>query len=126
MESKILENGNLEITIKYVFRGLSGKKRIISPGVQIRDSEPLIKHIARAIRWQKFIDDGKFQNAVEMAHALGIDPGMVQRTLRLAMLSPEIIHRIIMGDIPSALNLASLRNAIPDLWDEQQKVFLQE
>ena len=51
---------------------------------------------------------------------------MVARTTRLTMLAPNIIHRIIMGDIPSKLNLGTLRTAIPDLWKEQEKIFHDE
>jgi len=49
---------------------------------------------------------------------------MVARTTRLTMLSPNIIHHIIMGDIPRKLNLATLRNAIPDSWRTQEEQFL--
>ncbi len=126
MESKLLENGNLEVTIKYVIRGISGRKRILAPDSPLRDSDPLAVHIARAFRWQKYIDEGRFANNVELARALGIEPGVVARTTRLTMLSPNIIHHIIMGEIPRKLNLATLRNAIPDTWKEQELQFLRD
>ena len=126
MESKILENGNLEVTVKYVIRGISGRKRIISPDMPLKGTEPLVLHIARALRWRKYIDEGRFANTVELAHSLGLEPGMVSRTVRLTVLSPNIIHRIIMGNIPRKLNLATLRTAIPDSWKEQEQIFLQE
>ena len=124
MESKLLENGNLEVTIKYVIRGISGRKRIIAPDAPMKDTEPLVLHVARSFRWWKYIDEGRFGNTVELAHALGLEPSMVARTTRLTMLSPNIIHHIIMGDIPRKLNLATLRNAIPDSWKEQERQFL--
>ncbi len=124
MESKLLENGNLEVTIKYVIRGISGRKRIIAPDAPMKDTEPLVLHVARAFRWRKYIDEGRFGNTVELAHALGLEPSMVARTTRLTMLSPNIIHHIIMGDIPRKLNLATLRNAIPDSWKAQEEQFL--
>jgi len=126
VESRFLENGNLEVTVKYVIRGISGRKRIIAPNVPLKDTEPLVVHIARAFRWRKHIDEGLFANTVELARSLGLEPGMVARTTRLTMLAPNIIHRIIMGDIPSKLNLGTLRTAIPDLWKEQEKIFLDE
>lgn len=126
MQSKILENGNLEITVKYVLRGISGRRRIISPDAPLDESEPLIIHVARAFRWQKHIDEGRFANTVELAKSLGLEQGMVARTVRLTLLSPTIIHRIIKGDIPKTLSLATLRNAIPESWKEQERLFLNE
>ncbi len=126
MESKILENGNLEITVKYIMRGISGRKRIIMPDTPLRENEPLLRHVARAFRWQKYIDEGKFSNIKEMAHVLGLEQGKVAATIRLTLLSPTIIHRIITGDIPSKLTLDILRHGIPDLWSEQEKQFLED
>ena len=126
MQSRILENGNLEITVNYVIRGISGRRRIIAPDGRMDENEPLIVNIARAIRWQKYIDEGRFANTVEMAKSLGLDQGMVARTLRLAMLSPTIIHRIITGDIPKGVSLATLRVALPDSWKEQERLLLQD
>jgi hypothetical protein len=124
MQSRILENGNLEVTVDYVLRGISGRRRIIAPGSPMDGCEPLVLHVARAFRWQKCIDEGRFANTVEMAKELGIDQGVIARTIRLATLSPAIIHRILMGDIPKSLTVAALRNAIPESWREQERLFL--
>lgn len=124
MESRLLENGNLEVTVKYVIRSISGRKRILAPETPMKDTEPLIVHVARAFRWQKYIDDGRFSNINDMARALGLDRGMVARTIRLTMLSPKIIHRIIMGDVPRGLNFGTLRSSIQDSWKEQELQFL--
>ena len=44
----------------------------------------------------------------------------VARTIRLSMLSPEIIHRVICGTLPPDISLAKLYK-LPDRWDEQLK-----
>lgn len=124
MQSRILENGNLEVTVDYVLRGISGRRRIIAPGSQMDGCEPLVLHVARAFRWQKYIDEGRFANTVEMGKEQGIDQGVVARTIRLTTLSPTIVHRILMGDIPKSLTVAALRNAIPESWREQERLFL--
>lgn len=45
--------------------------------------------------------------------------------MRLAMLAPDIIHRILEGDIPRNLSLERLRVPIPDLWEEQRRMLLE-
>lgn len=124
MQTKILENGNLELTLPYVIRGTSGRKRILAPGDSLDGQEPLVVHLARGLRWQRLIDEGKYANALALARSLGLDPGTVTKTLRLTMLSPKIVHCIVTGNIPGTLTLAALRCSIPTQWSEQEKKFL--
>lgn len=58
-------------------------------------------------------------------HAIGREPGKVAWTKRLAMLAPDIIHRILSGDIPQNLTLEKLRAPLPDLWEEQRAMLLE-
>ena len=46
--------------------------------------------------------------------------------MRLAMLAPDIIHRILSGDIPQNFTLERLRVPIPDLWEEQRAMLFGE
>ena len=66
------------------------------------------------------------REAAGKADALGIDRSRVSRTLRLATLSPEIVHRIVSGDVPPTLNDRRLRESIPLDWDEQERELLGE
>ncbi len=125
MLNKILENGNLEVTIPVVLRHISGRKRIILPSGETDGNTNLALCVARGLRWQKYIDEGKYKNIKELARALGKDPAIIARTIRLTALSPEIIHRIIVGDVPRCMTMNVLRSAIPSLWDEQKKELLE-
>lgn len=116
---EILENGNVRVTIPIVLRSCSNRKRIITPNTTSEDNEPLVLTLARAFRWQRYIDEGTFKNSRELALAIGRDPGAVARTLRLTLLSPAIVHRIITNNIPATLTLTSLRSGFPTLWSEQ-------
>ena len=62
----------------------------------------------------------------ELADALGIDRSRVSRTLRLAMLSPRVVNRIVTGDIPPTLTVLRLRESIPLDWEEQERELLGE
>ena len=55
-----------------------------------------------------------------------IRPGKVAWTMRLAMLAPDIIHRILSGVIPQNFTLEKLRVPLPDLWKEQRAMLFGE
>ena len=118
---EILENGNLLITLPIVFKICGQRKKMIMPDSEDAGSSPLLLSIARAYRWQKMIDDGRFKNIAELANVLGIDPGAVARTIRLTLLSPKIIHKIIAGEVN--LLQEQYRQSFPDSWEEQEKFF---
>ena len=100
MIRKILENGRLQVTIPFMFRTIAARKKIIVPGAIADETVPLALGLARAFRWQQYIDEGKFKNIRELAKAIGQDETAVAKTMRLRMLSPAIFHRIVTGDIP--------------------------
>lgn len=124
-----LENGNLKVTVKFCFRNRCNNRKIIvvdgedGVGTTI---DTMMQAIARGRRWQQYIDEGRFKNGTELAHALGREAGKVAWTMRLAMLAPDIIHRILVGDIPKGFTLETLRSPIPDLWSEQRKLYFGE
>ena len=112
MEKKqieVLENGNVRVTIPLIFKIAGGRTRIFTP-----DS-------ARAFRWQKMIDEGKFSNIKDLAATVGVDSGLISRTIRLTLLSPKIIHKLLSGELD--LSLDSCRRSFPDSWAEQEKMF---
>lgn len=49
--SRILDNGNLEITVPVVMRSMAGRKRIIAPD-KPEGNESLMLALARGLRWQ--------------------------------------------------------------------------
>ena len=49
----------------------------------------------------------------------------VARVIRLSMLAPEIIGRVINGECINGLSVALARKTIPDLWSEQKELLTQ-
>ena len=122
-----LENGNLRVHLPVVLRCRGGHRRIVPlDGDEPASETPLATMLARAWSWQRAIDEGRYANGKELAAALGIDRSRVSRTLRLATLSPEIVHRIVSGDVPPTLNDRRLRESIPLDWEEQERELLGE
>ncbi len=87
---------------------------------EIRELE---RAIARACRWQKLLDEGKFESISDLAREIGLDVSFAARLLRLTLLAPDIVEAILMGEEPSGLSLTMLTKQLPSLWDEQRAMF---
>ena len=75
--TRILENGNLEITIPIALRSLRGRKRVVAPDAEADGHDAILTALARGLRWQRLIDEGKFANIKELATAIGKDPSQI-------------------------------------------------
>ena len=108
--------------------GCSGRKVIIAPNdsdarasAQPRPDETLIRALARAHRWKRLLDEGKFRSAAEVAEAEKVTRSFVNRLLRLTLLAPDIVKAILEGRQPKAMQLEELTDAIPSEWEKQRK-----
>ena len=126
MKTQKLDNGTLRVTIPVSFVTQSGRTRIHSENYEHLQNchSTLVANIARGFYWQSLIDDGKYENMKELAKALGLENGAVTKVVRLTLLSPKIIHKIIIGDI--TINSNILREKIPLLWKDQEKLYLEQ
>ncbi|MHB1455631.1 MAG: hypothetical protein ACYC0V_01820 [Armatimonadota bacterium] len=57
--------------------------------------------LARAYRWKKLIDNGKFATITEIAEAIRMDKSFVAKLLRLTLLAPDIVEMILAGEEPT-------------------------
>ena len=115
----VLENGNVLVSIPITLRESAGRKQIITDQKKFKaENDPIVLNIARGFYWQEMIDNGKITNIRELAKIMNVNESYVGRTIRLTMLSPEIIHRAIRGTLPEEISLAKLYK-LPDRWDEQ-------
>ena len=69
--------------------------------------------------WQKWIDDGTYANAKELAQDIGVHPTLVGRMLRLSNLAPRIAEDALTGREPEGLLQQLLGMEIPADWSEQ-------
>ena len=116
---KILANGNVLVSIPITLRESAGRKQIITDQKKFKaENDPIVLNIARGFYWQEMIDNGKISNIRELAKIMNVNESYVGRTIRLTMLSPEIIHRAIRGTLPEDISLAKLYK-LPDRWEEQ-------
>ena len=129
----ILDNGNLELFIPARLKKSAGRKIIIAPEedagkMEYPDEEhsipavTLSRHLARAHSWLNALENGTFQNVLQLAEELNIDPSFIGRILRLVNLAPDIQEAIINGTEPDNLTFNDLRGSIPDEWQEQREI----
>ena len=122
-EVKVLDNGNVLVTLPVSFRFRSGRKRLIFPENDTLGIDPLVMNLARAFRWQALIDSGTYSNIIELAKAIGKDHAYVARTVRLTLLAPEIVHAILAGTLRKSIPMETLRKEMPVRWEDQKKLF---
>jgi hypothetical protein len=106
-----------------------GPKRIVAPeGSEIvPTSKPqldrsLVKALARAHRWRRMLERGEYATLAELADAERIKGSYVSRILRLTLLAPDIVERILDGR-PTA-GLAQFLKPFPFEWERQRERFL--
>ena len=79
----------------------------------------LAKALARAFRYQRLLDDGRYASISEMAAAERLDSGYLGRVLQLTLLSPDIVEKVLDGKQPE-LGLPALMEPFPAAWDAQR------
>ena len=87
-----------------------------------RGRSALITALARAWRWPRVLDDGVYTTISDIAEAERINRSYVSRVLRLTLLAPDIVERIVDGrNLPG---LSELLTPFPIGWEQQRLVLL--
>jgi hypothetical protein len=101
-----------------------GRKLILTPGgmaprgASAADTT-LVKALARAFRWRKILETGRYGTIDELAAAEKINSSYVSRLLRLTLLSPQIVEAILDGRQPEGMTLPGLMEPFPVEWEQQ-------
>jgi len=98
-----------------------GRKLMIAPacttsrGYSAGDST-LMKALARAFRWRRMMETGRFATLNELAAAEKINSSYFSRLLRLTLLAPDIVEAILDGRQPDGMTLPGLMEQLPVEW----------
>ncbi|MFN3606153.1 MAG: hypothetical protein ACK4SS_03000 [Cypionkella sp.] len=112
------------ITVNVPFRIVKrgGRKEIIVPS----DAPPprkvdqtLVKALARAFRWKRKLESGEFATLTDLAKSEGITQSYVTRILRLTLLSPDIVDKILDYRQGPEISLDRLLEPFPVAWSSQ-------
>jgi hypothetical protein len=123
-----LDGDTLVVRIPMRSQCRGGRKRIVAPdgSAIVPSSQPqpdgtLVKALARAHRWRRMLEGGAYGTLAEMADAERISRSYVSRILRLTLLAPDIVERILDGR-PMA-GLPQLLRPFPVEWERQRERF---
>jgi hypothetical protein len=114
----------LHVPFRVVKRG--GRKEMYLPeGITPtrRPDDALLKALARALRWKRMIDTGRYATITDLAAQEGIAPSYLTRVLRLTLLAPDIADKILEGRQGPDVTLARLMAGFPEEWERQRKSF---
>jgi hypothetical protein len=87
-----------------------------------RADPALLKALARAFRYQRLLDEGRYASVSEMAAAERIERGYPGTLLRLTLLAPDIVEAVLDGRQPHGLTLPRLLEPFPTAWAGQSVV----
>ena len=113
--------------VPMTWRRRGGRKVIVAPpgcedwAPPPRIDNTLVKALARAHRWQRLLEGGEYATLAEMTDAERISRSYVSRVLRLTLLAPDIVERILDGR-PTA-GLPQLLKPFPVEWERQRERF---
>ena len=98
-----------------------GRKLVLTPGgMAARGASAadttLVKALARAFRWRRMLEAGRYGTLNELAAAEKINSSYVSRLLRLTLLAPDIVEAILNGRLPEGMTLPGLMEPFPVEW----------
>ncbi len=116
----------LTVVIPLRVKPRGGRKAMVTTGMlalERRQDITLIKAVARAFRWRRMLETGRFATINELAAAEEINSSYVSRVLRLTLLAPDIVEAILDGRQPEGMALPILLEPFPTCWSRQRTKF---
>jgi hypothetical protein len=118
---------HLTVRVPLTIRRRPGRKTLVSLGfgaeggrIATKADPALVKALARAYRYQKLLDEGRYASISEMATAEKIERGYLGTLLRLTLLAPDLVEAILNGRQPEGVTLPRLLEGVPLGWVEQR------
>jgi hypothetical protein len=79
-----------------------------------------MRALGLAHHWQRLLNEQRATSVAEIAEAEGMDVTQVRRVLRLTLLAPEVVERLVGS--PDAVLEKVMRRPWPSNWIEQSRV----
>jgi hypothetical protein len=117
---------HITVRVPLKLRRRPGRKTLVSLGfgaeggrIATKADPALLKALARAFRYQKLLDEGRYASISEMAAGEKFERGYLGTLLRLTLLSPAMVEAILNGRQPEGVTLPGLLEGVPVGWGEQ-------
>jgi hypothetical protein len=121
------DGSTITVFLPMAWRRRGGRKVIVAPpgcddwAPPPKIDDALVKALARAHRWRRMLEGGEYGTLAEMADAERISRSYVSRILRLTLLAPDIVERILDGR--PTVSLPQLLKPFPVDWEKQRLEF---
>ena len=117
----------LTVHIPLTVRRRGGRKVVIAPDgteapviAAARIDSTLVKALARAFRWRRMLETGRYATIDELAAAEKINGSYVSRILRLTLLAPDIVEAILDGRQSTEVTPPALMEPFQVEWHGQR------
>jgi hypothetical protein len=121
---------SITVRVPVTIRKRGGRRLVVAPdGVpwsrpKARVDNTLVKALARAHRWKRMLEEGRYGTVTELAAGEKLDRGYLGKILMLTLLAPDIVEAILDGRQPAELGVHVLRQGFPVEWEEQCRRWL--
>ena len=128
-EEKTWKTGKaVELTASVKLRRSGIESKLVYPaGKQPRMHDRSIKALQEALlkslQWNEDLIAGNVRSIDALIERDSLNPRQVHRLRKLAFLAPDIMERIITGDVPESLTLERLKKDFPIDWEAQRAHF---
>jgi hypothetical protein len=119
---------SITVRVPLAIRHRPGRKTVVTPmaggaaPVTTRADPTLVKALARAFRYQRMLDQGRYASISEMAGAERIERGYLGSLLRLTLLAPDIVEAVLDGRLAAGPGLPKLLEPFPPGWALQNGI----
>lgn len=81
---------------------------------------PLLRALGLAHHWLRLLDEGRAASAADIAEAEGMDVTQVRRLMRLTLLAPDVVERLVSS--PNSVLEKVMRRPWPSQWIDQRRL----
>ncbi len=120
---------SITVRVPLTIRRRPGRKTIVTPmadgaapAIATRADPALVKALARAFRYQRMLDEGRYASISELATAEKLDRGYVGQLLRLTLLAPDIVVAILDAKQAFGMDLPLLLQPMSPIWSDHRKL----
>jgi len=117
---------SITVRVPLAIRHRPGRKTVVTPmtdgvtPITTRADPALVKALARAFRYQRMLDQGRYASITELAAAEKIERGYLGGLLRLTLLAPDLVEAILDGRRSSGQGLPQLLEPFAGDWVAQR------
>jgi hypothetical protein len=123
------EAASITVRVPLAIRRRPGRRTVATPAreggetvLPTRADPALVKALARAFRYRRLLNEGRYASVSEMARAEKIERGYLGSLLRLTLLAPDVVEATLDGRQPADMTLPRLLAPFPAGWAEQRSI----